>query len=84
MNCMKSLSASMKEKDYRAGIEQITVPVSYFYAVPGSLFSPKLADWYREHVRTSYEAVAFENSTHMLISDHPEQFTKEVLKVLEG
>ena len=81
---LKSLSASMKEKDYRAGIEQITVPVSYFYAVPGSLFSPKLADWYREHVRTSYEAVAFENSTHMLIADHPEQFTKEVLKVLEG
>lgn len=63
-------------------VEQITVPVSYFYAVPGSLFSPKLAEWYQTHVHTPYKAVAFENSTHMLISDHPDQFAKEVMKVL--
>ena len=80
---LRSLSASMKEKDYRQSVAQITVPVSYFYAVPGSLFSPKLADWYRAQVRTPFEAVAFENSTHMLVSEHPEQFTKEVLKVLD-
>ena len=80
---LKSLSASMKEKDYRESIGQITVPVTYFYAVPGSLFSPDLAEWYRAHVHTPYKAVAFENSTHMLISDNPEQFTAEVLKVLE-
>ncbi|MBR2676518.1 MAG: alpha/beta hydrolase [Solobacterium sp.] len=80
---LKSLSASMKEKDYRESVERITVPVTYFYAVPGSLFSPELADWYREHVHTAYEAVPFENSTHMLIKDHPEQFAKEVIKVLE-
>ena len=81
---LRSLSVSMKEKDYRQSIEQITVPVFYFYAEPGSLFSPKLSEWYQEHVHTPYRAVAFQDSTHMLISDHPDQFTKEVIKALEG
>ena len=80
---LKTLSVSMREKDYRHSVEKIAVPVSYFYAVPGSLFSPKLSDWYQAHVHTSFEAVAFKNSTHMLISDHPKQFTREVIKVLE-
>ena len=81
---LRTLSASMKEKDYRKSVEQITVPVSYFYAVPGSLYSPKLADWYRAHVQMPFKAVAFENSTHMLVSDQPEQFAKEVVRVLES
>ena len=80
---LRSLSASMKAKDYRESIEKITVPVFYFYAVPGSLFSPQLADWYRDHVQTDFEAVAFEDSTHMLISDHPDQFAREVVRVLD-
>lgn len=80
---LRTLSVSMKEKDYRESVEKISVPVYYFYAVPGSLFSPKLADWYKAHVHTPFKAVAFENSTHMLISDHPDQFAKEVIKVLE-
>ena len=81
---LKTLSASMKQKDFRQSIEKITVPLFYFYAVPGSLFSPKLAEWYQEHVHTPYTAVAFEDSTHMLISDHPELFTQEVIKVLDA
>lgn len=80
---LRSLSRSMKAKDFRGSVEKITVPVNYFYAVPGSLFSPKLAQWYKEHVRTPYRSVAFENSTHMLITDHPEKFADEVIKVLE-
>ncbi len=68
----------MKEKDYRQSVEEIAVPVSYFYAVPGSLFSPELADWYKTHIHTPFDSVAFEKSTHMLISDHPEQFTREI------
>ena len=50
--------------------------------MPGSLFSPDLAAWYKENVHTSYRAVPFENSTHMLVSEHPEQFADEVLRVL--
>lgn len=79
-----SLSASMKTGDFREAVEKITVPVFYFYAVPGSLFSPELADWYREHVHTPYKAVAFPDCTHMMVDDKPHQFTREVLDVLSG
>ena len=81
---LKTLSASMKEKDYRQSVEQITVPVCYFYAVPGSLFSPELADWYRDHIHAPFRSTGFPNSTHMLIGEHPRQFAKEVLRVLRG
>ena len=79
---LKSLARSMKLQDNRPAVEQITVPVTYFYADPGSLFSPKLADWYRDHVKTQYNAVRFPDSTHMLISDNPEKFTEEVSALL--
>lgn len=72
----------MKSQDNRPAVEQITVPVTYFYADPGSLFSPKLADWYKDHLHTQYSSVRFPDSTHMLISDHPEKFAQEVSAVL--
>ena len=80
---LKALSASMKEKDLRDCVGQITVPFHYFYAVPGSLFSPELAGWYGEHVKSPFIAVKFEDCTHMMIEDQPEKFTEEVIKVLE-
>ena len=79
---LRSLGASLKQQDNRPAVEQITVPVTYFFADPGSLFSPKLADWYREHVPTQYNAVRFPESTHMLVSDYPEKFAQEVGAVL--
>ena len=79
---LRSLASSMKTQDNRPAVEKITVPVTYFYADPGSLFSPALADWYREHVKTPFQAVCFPNSTHMLVSDHPEKFAEEVGKAL--
>ena len=79
---LKSLSASMKAQDNRPVVGQITVPVTYFYADPGSLFSPALADWYKENIVTPYRAVCFPESTHMLVGDHPEKFAEEVSKVL--
>ena len=81
---LKSLSASMKAQDNRPAVGEITVPVTYFYADPGSLFSPALADWYREHIMTPYRAVRFPKSTHMLVSDHPDKFAQEVSAVLRG
>ena len=79
---LRSLAASMKLQDNRPVVEQITVPLTYFYADPGSLFSPKLADWYKEHVKTQFSAVCFPESTHMLVSDYPEKFAEEVGTVL--
>ena len=79
---LKSLAVSMKLQDNRPAVAQITVPVTYFYADPGSLFSPELADWYRIHVPTQYNAVRFPESTHMLVSDDPGRFADEVGTVL--
>ena len=81
---LRSLAASMKTQDNRPVVGQITVPVTYFYADPGSLFSPALAAWYKEHVVTDFKAVCFPNSNHMLVSDYPEKFTEEVSKVLQS
>ena len=80
---LKSLSASMKAQDHRQTVGLITVPLTYFYADPGSLFSPKLADWYREHCTTPYKAVRFADSDHMLVSNYPDQFAGEVGKLLD-
>lgn len=81
---LKSLAISMKSQDNRPIAEQITVPFTYFYADPGSLFTPELSEWYKEHIPTKYKAVRFPESTHMLISDYPEKFTKEVITVLRN
>lgn len=81
---LKSLAVSMKTQDNRPVAGQITVPVTYFYADPGSLFSPVLADWYKEHVVTPFRAVRFPNSTHMLIREYPEKFAEEVGTVLHS
>lgn len=82
MGVVQSLAWSMLEQDLRPCVEEITVPVHYFCAVPGSLYSPELADWYRAHVRGPFHAAAFPNSTHMLVTDHPARFAREVVRVL--
>lgn len=79
---LKSLSASMKAQDNRDTVEMITAPLTYFYADPGSLFSPKLAGWYGDHVKTQYQAVCFPGSDHMLVTNDPDRFTENVEKLL--
>jgi pimeloyl-ACP methyl ester carboxylesterase len=79
---LKSLSASMKAQDNRAAVTMITVPLTYFYADPGSLFDPALAKWYGENVKAPYHAVQFPNSDHMLVSNYPEKFAEELGKLL--
>ena len=79
---LRSLSDSMKAQDNRDVIGKITVPFTYFYAVPGSLFSPKLANWYRQQVKVPFKSVAFPESTHMFISEHPDKFARELEKLL--
>ena len=79
---LKSLAASMKKQDNRPVVGQIAVPFTYLYAHPGSLFSPKLADWYKEHVKVPYQAVCFPECTHMLVTDYPDKFAEVVSDVL--
>ena len=81
---LKSLSTSMKAQDNRETGGMITVPLTYFYADPGSLFSPELANWYRDHVNTPFRAVCFPGSDHMLVSNDPDRFIENVGKILFG
>ncbi|MBQ1659788.1 MAG: alpha/beta hydrolase [Clostridia bacterium] len=79
---LKDLASSMKSQDNRDFTEKLDVPLTYFYAEPGSLFSPELADWYKEHVNVPYKAVPFPNSTHLLISENSDKFAREIAKLL--
>lgn len=79
---LRSLSKSMKEQDYRDVIGQISVVMSYFYSEPGSLFSPDLAKWYRSQAKVPFVAIPFPKSSHMFISEYPEQFATELGKLL--
>ena len=81
-NVLISLSKSMKSQDFRDAIGKITVPLTYFYAEPGSLFSPALKDWYTENANVPVKTVPFADSSHMFISEHPEQFAQELEKLL--
>lgn len=77
-----SLFNAMNEGDWRESIEKIDVPLTYFYAIPGSLYPPELADWYRSKATVPYEAIGFENSTHRFVTEHQEQFATELGKLL--
>ena len=77
-----SLFNSMNEGDWRGSAAKIGVPVTYFYAVPGSLYPPELAAWYRDQATEPYQAIPFENSTHRFVTEHPEQFAEELGKLL--
>lgn len=79
---LRSLSKSMKAQDHRTCFEGLDIPLTYFYADPGSLFSPKLAEWYEQNVPSGCKTVRFDGATHMLVSDQPERFAQEVAALL--
>ena len=79
---LSSLGHSMQSQDNRDVIAQINVPLTYFYADPGSLFLPDLAEWYSTQASVPVKTVRFAESTHMLIAEHPEQFAAELEKLL--
>lgn len=77
-----SLFNSMNDTDYRGSVAKITVPLTYFYAVPGSLYPPELAEWYSSQVTVPYKAIPFEQSTHRFVTEHPKEFAAELEKLL--
>jgi len=80
---LTALSQSMKLQDNRDFIEKVDVPLTYFYADPGSIFLPELEKWYRENCKTEFESVRFEG-THLFISDDPDTFTNKVSLLIEN
>ena len=79
---LKSLASSMKSQDLRGCFAKLDVPLTYFYANPGSIFSPELAQWYEQNVPTEYKSVCFEHATHLLVEEQPEKFAAEILALL--
>ena len=79
---LKSLSVSMKAQDHRGCFAGLNIPLTYFFADPGSLFSPELAAWYEQNVPSAFKAVRFENATHMLVDEQPEKFADELAALL--
>ena len=77
-----NLFNSMNEHDDRSCVDMITVPLTYFYSEPGTLYSPKLAEWYGSRVKVPYKSVAFPDSTHLFISEYPKAFAAELEKLL--
>lgn len=79
---ISSLATSMKSQDNRDVVGMITVPLTYFYPEPGSLFAPELAEWYKSKAKVPFKSAAFPDSSHMFIAEHPEMFAKELEKLL--
>ena len=77
-----SLFHSMNDGDWRQSVSKISVPLTYFYAVPGSLYPPELADWYRSQAQVPFRAIAFEDSTHRFVTEHPDKIIEELGKLL--
>lgn len=77
-----SLFNSMNDGDFRECLASIEVPLTYFYAVPGSLYPQSLWEWYRDHVHVPYQAVAFPDSTHRFVTEHPDRFAEELGRLL--
>ena len=68
--------------DHRGCLEGLDVPLAYFFANPGSLFSPELAGWYEANAPCAFKAVRFENASHLLVDEQPDKFAAEVSALL--
>ena len=79
---LTSLAVSMKAQDHRGCFAGLDIPLAYFFADPGSLFSPELAEWYASNVPSAFKAVRFQDATHMLVDEQPEKFAAEVAALL--
>lgn len=73
------------QEDLRASLEKFIVPVSYFYADPGSILPVELADYYKEHVANApFKAVKFDCETHMFPFVYAELFTERLAEFLSN
>ena len=82
---ISELFESMKLQDNRDFMSDLTVPLTYIYARPGSLFAPRLAQWYREQAKEAgirFRAVGIKDSSHLLIYEHPYEFAYQITRLI--
>lgn len=80
----KELWTEIAKSDFRKVLEEIHIPVAFFYANPGSLFSPDVAKYMQSKVKGNAIMVPFENASHALLFSHGKQFTKELMHFLQS
>ena len=78
---LRSLIKSLDAQDNREVFKKMNVPLVYFYANPGSIFSPKLVNWYRDNSVNEFRAEEFKGN-HMFIMDNPDVFAQKLVNVL--
>lgn len=68
---------SCDSRDYREALDQIDVPTGLFFAAPGSLYSPKIAEWIAERVPDTTTHI-FSGCTHLASGEKPLEFIQAI------
>ncbi len=84
IGCLQSLFISMADRDERTRVQELDVPLSYIYAIPGSLMKPELAAYYQNHCPSFQKAYGIEEASHELILEKPTEFTACIQEILKG
>ena len=68
---------TMVEGDYRSLIGHIKSPICYIYGKPGSIYNPKLGEYYKKQL-PNIKLYEFEDANHLLIYTHRKAFVEVV------
>lgn len=69
---------SCDSRDYRDTMERIDVPTGLFFARPGSLYSPEIAQWIAQRVPDTTTYI-FEGCTHLASGEKPAEFIQAIV-----
>ena len=69
--------------DSRDAIPMFRIPVGYFYADPGALYSTDLANYYKETIPAKVTTVPFPSTNHLFFEDMPDLFAEKLIEFLK-
>lgn len=69
---------SCDSRDYRGVLKQIDVPTGLFFAHPGSLYNPELADWMAQRIPDTSIHI-FHDCTHLASGEKPLEFIQAIV-----
>lgn len=75
--------ASCDSRDYRPALAKIDVPTGLFFAQPGSLYNPELAQWMAR--RIPHTAIhIFRDCTHLASGEKPGEFIQAIVDFVQS
>lgn len=69
---------SCDSRDYRDALKRIDVPTGLFFAHPGSLYNPELADWMAQRIPDANIHI-FHGCTHLASGEKPQEFVQAIV-----